>query len=271
MTHIGLFEGIGGFSLAARWMGWETKAWCEWNKFGQRVLRYHFPKAEGFGDITKSDFTKYEATIDILTGGFPCQPFSLAGEQGGGSDDRYLFPEMLRAIREIKPRWVVAENVYGITSPKFKEVFKEIYSSLEAEGYEVMAYIIPASAVDAPHKRERVWFIAYACGDGQQGGKQGLCKAFEQGYDEKDLPSSGIWRSEWRNGLPTPRIFRDDDGLSERLVGITIPSWRNESIKAFGNAIVPQVALQIFRVIEEMEQDRIKGAWAKTKNNGTAA
>ena len=73
-THLGLFEGIGGFSLAAKWMGWETKAWCEWNEFGQKVLRHHFPEAEGFGDITKTDFTKYANTIDILTGGFPCQP-----------------------------------------------------------------------------------------------------------------------------------------------------------------------------------------------------
>ena len=86
----------------------------------------------------------------------------------------------------------VSENVYGITSPKFKQVFNEIYSSLEAEGYEVQAYIIPASAIDAPHKRERVWFIAYAGCYGQQRRKQGVCKAFKQGYDEKDLFASGI-------------------------------------------------------------------------------
>ena len=111
MKHIGLFEGIGGFSLAARWAGWETIAWCEWNEFGQRVLRHHFPEAIGHGDITKTDFTPYADTIDILTGGFPCQPYSLAGKRKGKDDERHLWPEMLRAIREIRPRWVVGENV----------------------------------------------------------------------------------------------------------------------------------------------------------------
>ena len=91
MTHLGLFEGIGGFSLAACWMGWQTLAWCEWNEFGQKVLRYHFPEAEGFGDITKTDFTKYANRIDILTGGFPCQPYSVAGKQLGKEDERHLW------------------------------------------------------------------------------------------------------------------------------------------------------------------------------------
>ncbi len=90
MKHLGLFEGIGGFSLAARWAGWETLAWCEWNEFGQKILKHHFPEAEGFGDITKTDFTKYANKIDILTGGFPCQPYSLAGKRLGKEDDRHL-------------------------------------------------------------------------------------------------------------------------------------------------------------------------------------
>jgi hypothetical protein len=90
MTHLGLFEGIGGFSLAASWMGWETLAWCEWNEFGQKILRQHFPKAEGFGDITKTDFKKYANRIDVLTGGFPCQPFSGAGQQLGEKHEQFL-------------------------------------------------------------------------------------------------------------------------------------------------------------------------------------
>jgi DNA (cytosine-5)-methyltransferase 1 len=102
-THLGLFEGIGGFSLAAHWMGWKTLAWCEWNEFGQKVLTHHFPEAEGFGDITKSDFTKYANRIDILTGGFPCQPYSVAGKRKGKEDERHLWPEMLRVIGEVQP------------------------------------------------------------------------------------------------------------------------------------------------------------------------
>ena len=110
MKHIGLFEGIGGFSLAARWMGWETIAWCEWNEFGQKILKHHFPKAKPHGDITKTDFTIYRGQCDLLTGGFPCQPYSAAGKRLGKADDRHLWPEMLRAIREIQPSWVVCKH-----------------------------------------------------------------------------------------------------------------------------------------------------------------
>ena len=104
MTHIGLFEGIGGFSLAARWMGWETIAWCEWDGYCQKILKQHFKEAKGHGDITKTDFTIYRGKCDILTGGFPCQPYSLAGQRKGKEDERHLWPEMLRAIREIQPK-----------------------------------------------------------------------------------------------------------------------------------------------------------------------
>lgn len=116
MKHLGLFEGIGGFSLAARWMGWETVAWCEWNPFSQEVLRTHFPAAKGHGNIKETDFTQYAKRIDILTGGFPCQPYSIAGKRKGTEDDRHLWPEMLRAIREVKAPWIVGENVPGIVN-----------------------------------------------------------------------------------------------------------------------------------------------------------
>jgi DNA (cytosine-5)-methyltransferase 1 len=104
MTHGSLFSGIGGFDLASEWMGWENKFHCEWNPFGQKVLHHYWPKAEQFTDITKSDFTKYANRIDILTGGFPCQPYSSAGKRLGKEDARHLWPEMLRAIKEIQPR-----------------------------------------------------------------------------------------------------------------------------------------------------------------------
>ena len=116
MKHIGVFEGIGGFSVAAEAVGWETIAWCEWNEFGKSVLRQHYPNAKEHDDIKKTDFTIYRGQCDVLTGGFPCQPFSVAGKRLGTSDDRHLWPEMLRAIREIKPRWVIGENVPGLIS-----------------------------------------------------------------------------------------------------------------------------------------------------------
>jgi len=116
MTHGSLFSGIGGFDLAAEWMGWDNVFHCEWNPFGQKVLKHHFPNSISYNDITKTNFSIHEGSIDILTGGFPCQPYSNAGKQLGKSDERHLFPEMLRAIKEIKPRYIVGENVRGLVS-----------------------------------------------------------------------------------------------------------------------------------------------------------
>ena len=161
MKHGSLFSGIGGFDLAAEWMGWENIFHCEWNPFGQKVLSYYWPKAISYHDITKTDFTIHRGQIDILTGGFPCQPYSLAGKRKGKEDDRHLWPEMLRAIREIQPRWVVGENVFGLVNWNDGLVFHEVQTDLEAEGYEVFPYVLPAVSVNAPHRRDRIWFVAY--------------------------------------------------------------------------------------------------------------
>ena len=172
MRHGSLFSGIGGFDLAAEWMGWENVFHCEWNEFGQKVLHHYWPNAETFTDITKSDFTKYANKIDILTGGFPCQPYSMAGKRKGKEDERHLWPEMLRAIREIKPKYIVGENVFGLLNWNGGLVFDEVHSDLEFEGYEVQAVVIPAAAVNAPHGRDRVWFVATNtknCGCGRGG------------------------------------------------------------------------------------------------------
>lgn len=266
MKHLGLFEGIGGFSLAARWMGWETVAWCEWNEYCQRVLKHHFPNAEAHGDITKTDFTKYANTIDILTGGFPCQPFSNAGEMRGKEDDRFLFSEMLRTARETKAVWIVAENVYGITSPQFSDTFEHICLSLEIEGYQVQPYIIPASAIDANHNRDRVWFIAYSTKNADfkkciNNTKSSEAKSIKQ---KEILQHEKYIRQGWTDlrtdlqqsktidtitgiaNLKTkPFLFGEPDGFSERL--------DEDSEQALGNAIVPQVAYQIFKAIEQYE------------------
>jgi len=282
MKHLGLFEGIGGFSLAAQWMGWETLAWCEWNEFGQKVLKYHFPEAEGFGDITKSDFTKYANRIDILTGGFPCQPYSLAGKRLGKEDDRHLWPEMLRVIREVQPRWIVGENVFGFINWDGGLVFEEVQTDLETEGYEVQAFILPACSVNAPHKRDRVWFVAHSNGDiinnEFRNEKHGAFQIQEKRFNESLITShperfgqSGSGRSEKQSSSETFRdweaswtysndrwplespICSRNDGISSGLAGITVSKHRQESLKAYGNAIVPQVAFQIFKAIQEYE------------------
>lgn len=115
-THASLFSGIGGFDLAAEWMGWANVFNCEIDDFCATVLKYHFSNAIHYGDIKKTDFTQWRGKINILSGGFPCQPFSMAGKRKGANDNRYLWPEMLRAIREIKPDWIIGENVAGILS-----------------------------------------------------------------------------------------------------------------------------------------------------------
>lgn len=163
MTHIDLFAGIGGFSLAARWAGWETVAWCEWDKYCQTVLRYHFPKADELHDIDKTDFTHYANRIDILTGGFPCQEFSIAGKRKGTAGDRYKWPQMFRAVREIRPRWIVPENVRGIINWGGGVVFRQVQTDLETEGYEIIPFLLPAAGVNAPHERYRIWFVAHRC------------------------------------------------------------------------------------------------------------
>jgi len=166
MTHGSLFSGIGGFDLAAQWMGWENVFHCEWNEFRQKVLHHYWPKAIQYNDITKTDFTIHRGKIDILTGGFPCQPYSSAGKRKGKEDERHLWPQMLRAIREIQPRWVVGENVLGLVNWSGGLVFHEVQADLEAAGYEVWPYVLPAVSVNAPHRRDRVWFVAYATSNG---------------------------------------------------------------------------------------------------------
>lgn len=166
MTHGSLFSGIGGFDLAAQWMGWENKFHCEWNEFGQKILKYYWPRAQSYEDITKTDFTIWRGKIDIITGGFPCQPYSVAGKRLGKEDERHLWPEMLRAIREVKPSWVVGENVYGLLNWSEGLVFEEVQADLEKEGYTVQPVILSACSVNAPHKRERIWFIAHRTNSG---------------------------------------------------------------------------------------------------------
>lgn len=309
MNHIGLFEGIGGFSLAAHRMGWNTIAWCEKDEFCRHVLSHMFPSADKLGDIKKVNFSKYYGKIDILTGGFPCQPFSVAGNRKGKNDDRYLWEEMLRAIDEIRPTWVCGENVAGITSMVQPEVFKtrvesetdlftqnnnEIVSEwqeyvveticgdLERIGYSVQPIVIPACAIGAPHRRDRIWFIANDSnsrdeslrqirkdsfhgfrnatdtiskrqrGESDRNGETGFINQTSQKYDWQDFPTQSP-------------VCNGDDGIPARLDAEALRNvkggkvnnrfnhqsyWRQESIKSGGNAIVHQIALEIFASIE---------------------
>lgn len=186
LVHGSLFSGFDAPSVAAYWMGWENAFHCEINDFCNTILKYWFPNSKHYEDITKTDFSQWRGQIDILTGGFPCQPFSVAGQRKGADDNRYLWPHMLRAVREIRPTWVIGENVAGILTmvqpgeevevgsqaTLFGEdnrkrvllqqeyVVETICKDLERERYSVQPMLIPACAVGAPHRRDRVWFVA---------------------------------------------------------------------------------------------------------------
>ena len=348
LTHASLFSGIGGFDYAAALLGWINIFDCEIDAFCRKVLEYHFPNSVHYGDITKQIFKEWRGRIDVLSGGFPCQPFSLAGQRKGADDNRYLWPQMLRVIREIRPTWVVGENVAGILTMvqpgaevevggqaslfgedyrkrvlhRQEYVIETICRDLEREGYAVQPLLIPACAVGAPHRRYRICFIAHrtnagtetmqftgkngiyavgtsshtdgdrytSCGtscriekerreraamSGQSGGR---CERFNglDGFsrDVTDTNSKGLQgeriygkhsetkkesfnkqsfgciRTTWQNFPTQSPICIGDDGISGRLDGITFSKWRQESVKAYGNAIVPQVAYEIFKAIE---------------------
>lgn len=368
MNHASLFSGIGGAEVAASMMGWQNLFHCEIQEFPRKVLDYWFPNSESYEDITKTDFTKWHGKVDVLTGGFPCQPFSLAGRRKGADDNRYLWPQMLRAIRQIHPTWVVGENVAGIktmvescqvtqmgrTDHLFEEnyLYREesrftldkICADLEAEGYSVQPIVIPACAIGAPHRRDRVWIVAHRSDPRaetvQQEWQDGICSArpsphtqcdghSSQGYgnqrerankskEGQDRPQpmsrshevhqghqsqfpdgartnslggqrssphskcnrwsqkyndNGFFeepqqgecqlggadspQSRWRNFPTQSPVCRGNDGIPFDVDSLTIsfPKWRQESIKAYGNAWVPQVAYEIFRAIEAEEEN----------------
>ncbi len=246
MTHGSLFSGIGGFDLAAEWMGWENVFHCEWNDFGQRVLKYYWPNAISYGDITKTDFTIWRGKINILTGGFPCQPFSVAGKRKGKEDDRHLWPEMLRAIYEIQPAWIVGENVLGIIDWSGGMVFEEVQSNLETAGFEIQPFVLPAVSVNAPHKRDRTWFIAYSNSNQHFISREMRRRIRSQQFNRSSIP--GLWDKRIE-----PEVISEYDGLPSELDGITIQKWVELSNQRAGNAIVPQVAYQIFKAIEQYE------------------
>jgi len=183
LTHIDLFSGIGGFSLAGEWAGFKTIIFCEKEKFCQKVLKKYWSGVPIIEEIRDFDGTKYRGAT-LLTGGFPCQPFSVAGKRKGKEDDRYLWPEMRRVISEAKPRWILAENVPGI----FHMALDTVLADLEGEGYTTGTFIIPACSLNAPHRRNRIWIIGYATNNGhsrgfketrgakREGKQGGLCK-----------------------------------------------------------------------------------------------
>jgi len=301
-NHASLFTGIGGFDLAAEWVGWQNVFQCEIDTFCKTVLKYWFPRCDLFSDtcaaqsasIKTSNFKKYHGKIDIISGGFPCQPFSVAGKRKGASDDRYLWAEMRRVVHEVQPRWVIAENVCGLLSMQSGVVFERVCADLENAGYAVQPFIVPACAVNAPHRRERIWIVAntngiYAERPGHGQTERTNATVNSERYVAGNRPAvhscdkgivanankerTGKLRNKsqtqgtqggnellgkqcavpnWDNFPTQSPVCLRDDGISDKLADIAFSKWRGESIKSLGNAIVPQVAYQIFKAIKSL-------------------
>jgi DNA (cytosine-5)-methyltransferase 1 len=349
LRHGSLFSGIGAAEIAAEMLGWENVFHCEINPFGRQVLEYWFPNSDSYEDITKTDFSQYRGQIDVLTGGFPCQPFSYAGKRGGQTDDRYLWHEMLRVIDQVRPMWVIGENVNGITtmvesysvtkmgseSSLFGEgdgvhryrseqtfTIERICRDLESKGYSVQPMLIPACAVGAPHRRDRIFILAYYVADTDCGndlresgeyesksskegvskrnkvrkpGKSNHVRSETEGFicddrirnvansecerlerKNESQCSEGrkqmqIWgditgyyrkaalqpQERWKAFPTVSPVSRRNDGIPFDVDSLAIPfgKWKVETIKAYGNAIVPQVIYQIMKVINDISKN----------------
>jgi DNA (cytosine-5)-methyltransferase 1 len=324
MTHIDLFSGIGGFAYAARqvWPDYHNLFFCDNNKFCQAVLRKNFgqdiliyddirevtverfiadtelrgcsPKMQ-YNEMAREGTGAYSAsnqfTVDLLTGGFPCQPFSVAGKREGRDDDRHLWPEMFRVIKAFVPRWVIAENVRGLINIENGMAFEQVCLDLESIGYTVQAFVIPACAVNAPHRRDRVWIVANAserqgrarrisgCGENKETSRSRAYGDADQPdrhaadasdqrlqwvpptgnngsdrtqpYDQRFGVGNHSWSEPWLE--VATRLCRVDDGLPAGIHGLKLSKskHREERLKALGNAIVPQLAAEIMRAIRE--------------------
>jgi DNA (cytosine-5)-methyltransferase 1 len=230
MIHFSLFSGIGGFDLASEWMGWKNYLSCEINEFGNKILEYYWADAYHHRDIHTLTYETIDIELSrrfgsdwrnddiILTGGFPCQPYSMAGKRLGKEDERHLFPEMLRIIREVQPKWIVGENVLGIVNWSGGLVFEEVQADLEAQGYEVQSYVLPAVSVNAPHRRDRVWFVAHSKSMGR---RRRWCETSKQWKDN-------IWESRCE-GFGGSGIATNPDSNSTGTPGESKSTTRNRS------------------------------------------
>lgn len=223
------FAGIGGFSYAAERLvgGYETAAFVEWDKKCQQVLAKNFPGVPIYGDIKEFEYDPDRlGRIHIITGGYPCQPFSSAGKRRGDQDDRHLWPRLFEVVKSVRPDWFIGENVAGHITLGLDQVL----SDLEAANYSCRCFVIPAVAADAPHRRDRCWIVANANSTGRI--KQRRPIATSEEYET--TKRGGFW-------LPEPSICRVANGIPGRV----------DRLKQLGNSIVPQVAARILWAIRE--------------------
>lgn len=272
MKSIELFAGIGGIALAAEWVGIETVAFCERDPFCQKVLNKHWPSVPIFDDIRTLNKKVLEergvnvGAIELISGGFPCQPYSIAGKRKGTKDDRDLWPEMFRLIEEIRPTWVVGENVANFANMELDRTL----SDLESIGYKGQSFILPACGVDAKHQRNRTFIVAHAISLRLEGkrSEQQTTRAFREGktlsnsigkrcnkMEQHDCRGTSGERTicsvrkcslEYRGETswwePEPNVGRVANGVPNRV----------DRIRGLGNAVVPQQIYPIFKYIKQI-------------------
>lgn len=251
MRVLSIFAGIGGFDLGLERAGMTTVAFCEIDPFCRRVLKKHWPHVPQFNDIRELKGEQV-GPVDLICGGYPCQPFSTAGKRGGAEDDRHLWPEMRRVISELRPTWVIGENVAGHITLGLDEVL----SDLDALGYASRPFVIPACAVDAPHRRDRVWIISHS----NTGREHALpVNAEVAGASKASTNSSGAVSNRvravkgWQQSRSSDRHWWPAaPGVSRVAYGV---SGRVDRIRSLGNSIVPQVAEVIGRAIMRAERE----------------
>ena len=241
MRVLDLFSGIGGFSLGLERAGpFRTVAFCEREPFPQAVLKKHWPEVPIYDDV-RTIPTDELGRIDLICGGFPCQPWSQAGQQRGAEDDRDLWPVMASLIEKLRPQFVIGENVRGFVNEPLG--LKRSLSDLESIGYQAVPFIIPACAVGAGHRRDRCWILAHTqSGDIQLKAKRERGK----GIGGRSLYFCGVKGAGGGSGkpcrwLPEPDVGRVAYGVPRRV--------DRHRLKALGNAIVPQIAEEIGHAI----------------------
>lgn len=211
-----MFSGIRGFDLAAEKAGWKNVASVEIDESLNRRFKKIYPHAIQHTDIRTTDFTPYRGIVDVVSGGFPCQPYSSAGQRKGTEDERHLWPEMLRGVREIQPQWVVGENVRGIVSWSKGLVFEQMCADLENEGYEVQPFVLPAASINAPHERYRCWFVAHCVGERHTGNGQPVKQPGEIESTGLQSESAGFFESTFTNTSSGGRLR---NGRQKRIDG----------------------------------------------------
>ncbi|MBK1439867.1 DNA cytosine methyltransferase [Parapedobacter sp. ISTM3] len=248
VRHGSLFSGIGGFDLAAEWCGWENVFHCENDGFCNSILNYYWPETVCIENIIGYDWEKWRTKVDVLSGGWPCQRYSVAGKRTGNEP---LKDQLLEAIRNIRPAWCVLENVYGFISKPFAHEHRLLCEQLEGMGYEVQTFDIDAASCGLPTVERHVWIVATSCGkrltwNGEEAvpDLSGTSEPFQRGYQ-------GAF-DRWE--LPESRVCELGEGVPDELDITSIPKkrWHSQSLHAYGNAIPPQVAYFIFREIQSV-------------------